>query len=150
MTTAYVTLVIGILIFIASYIRFYILLNKADYRMDSKKDKLRSKLEINIKSILPIVIIGSIAIVYVLQFMVRNAYSIRFDDILIVLIGIGVFYTMLFILPEQLVILYCKYGFDSFNYSGNGKLNPMGGKRRKGTDFFFLRLIDERLIYLNE
>ena len=126
MTTTYITLAIGMLIFIASYIRFYISLNKGDYRNESKKDELRSKQEFNIKSILPIVIIGSIAIVYALQFMVRNAYLIRFDDILIVLIGIGVFNTMLFILPEQLVILYCKHRFDSFNYSKNGKLNSIG------------------------
>lgn len=35
------------------------------------------------------------------------------------------FFTMLFILPEQLVILYCKYRFESFNFDKDGQLIPM-------------------------
>ncbi|WP_232231248.1 MULTISPECIES: hypothetical protein [unclassified Virgibacillus] len=41
-----------------------------------------------------------------------------------------IFYTMLFVLPEQLVILYCKYRFESFNFDKDGNLKPMGTKRK--------------------
>ncbi|WP_280528738.1 hypothetical protein [Virgibacillus pantothenticus] len=37
---------------------------------------------------------------------------------------------MLFVLPEQLVILYCKYRFESFNFDKDGNLKPMGTKRK--------------------
>ena len=101
MTFTYVTLLLGLLTFIATSLRFYILLRKGHYRRGSKKDELRRKLETN--SYLPMVII----------------------------IGPLLFFTMLFVLPEQLVILYCKFRFDSFNYNKKGKLKPFN-KQRKG------------------
>jgi len=39
-----------------------------------------------------------------------------------IVIGIGLFWVMLFVLPEQLVILYCKIRFQRFNFNERGFL----------------------------
>lgn len=54
-----ITLLFGLLVFTVTCIRFYILLGKGEYRKGSKKDKLRSKAEYDIKSFVPIIIVGS-------------------------------------------------------------------------------------------
>ncbi|WP_449354455.1 hypothetical protein ACUL41_15355 [Virgibacillus natechei] len=123
-----ITLLIGMLIFIATYVRFYILLQKGDYRKGSKKDKLRGRFET--KSYLPMAIIGGVGVVYIIQYMARNFYFFPLDFMLIAIICLVIFYAMLFVLPEQLVILYCKYRFDSFNFNENGNLKPMGTDRK--------------------
>ncbi|WP_053218457.1 hypothetical protein [Virgibacillus senegalensis] len=119
----FLTLGVGVLIFFSTYIRFYILLQKGEFCKGSKRDIQRSKLET--KSYLPIVIIGSTGLVFILQYIMRNFDMAGFDTIVMVTVMIGLFYTMLFVLPEQLVILYCKYRFDSFNYEQNGRLKPL-------------------------
>ncbi|SIS60365.1 hypothetical protein SAMN05421787_101689 [Virgibacillus pantothenticus] len=68
--------------------------------------------------------------VFVIQHIIRNVIFFDLNLIIIVVVGIGVFYTMLFVLPEQLVILYCKYRFESFNFDKDGNLKPMGTKRK--------------------
>ncbi|WP_371069050.1 hypothetical protein [Sediminibacillus sp. JSM 1682029] len=119
----FLTLGVGVLIFFSTYIRFYFLLKKGEFRKGSTRDIQRSKLET--KSYLPIVIIGSTGLVFILQYIMRNFDMVGFDTIIMATIMIGLFYTMLFVLPEQLVILYCKYRFDSFNYEQNGQLKPI-------------------------
>ncbi len=119
----FLTLGVGVLIFFSTYIRFYILLQKGEFCKGSKRDIQRSKLET--KSYLPTVIIFSTGLVFILQYIMRNFDMAGFDTIVMVTVMIGLFYTMLFVLPEQLVILYCKYRFDSFNYEQNGRLKPL-------------------------
>ena len=125
----YVTLLFGLLIFIATSIRFYILLHKGHYRKGSKKDELRERFET--KSHLPMVIIGSTGLVYIIQFLVRTLEIDDFNMMIVIVLGPLLFFTMIFVLPEQLVILYCKFRFDSFNYSEKGKLKPFN-KHQKG------------------
>jgi|SRR5690625_480996 len=127
MTLTYVTLIIGVLIFIVTFIRFYKLLQKGEYSKGSKKDSLRGRFET--KSYLPIAIIGGLGIVYVIQHIARNTYSIDINAMTIIIIGPLLFYTMLFVLPEQLVILYCKRRFESFNYDQHGNLKPLGTRK---------------------
>ncbi|MFD1067901.1 hypothetical protein [Oceanobacillus locisalsi] len=128
MMFTYVTLIIGGLIFISTCIRFYILLRKGSYRTGTKKDRLRGKFEK--KSYLPMVIIGSIGLVFILQYLVRTFGLEGIDTIVMMTLFISLFYAMLFVLPEQLVILYCKYRFDSFNFKEDGTLKPMGNDRK--------------------
>ena len=77
------------------------------------------------------VIIGSTGLVYILQYLVRTLGLDDFNVMTVIVIGALLFFTMLFVLPEQLVMLYCKFRFDSFNYSKKGKLKPFN-KQRKG------------------
>jgi len=122
----FVTLLFGLLIFIATSIRFYILLRNGRYQKGSKKDEIRGGFET--KSYLPIAIIGGVGLVFVIQYIARNSYMFDINVIIVILIGPLLFYAMLFVLPEQIVILYCKYRFDSFNFNNKGELNPMGRK----------------------
>ncbi len=124
----YGALAFGLLVFLVTCVRFLILLKKGDYRVGSKKDRVRNKAESNIKSFLAIIIVASIGLVFVLQFLVRTYGLNDMEVLILIIIGILVFFAMLFVLPEQLVILYCKYRFESFNFNKNGELKPMGRK----------------------
>lgn len=74
-------------------------------------------------------IVGSVGLLFILQYLVRTFGLADIESIVMITLFILLFYTMLFVLPEQLVILYCKYRFDSFNYDKNGNLKPMGTDR---------------------
>lgn len=124
----YGALAFGLLVFLVTCVRLLILLKKGDYRVGSKKDQVRNKVESNIKSFLPIIIVVSIGLVFVLQFLVRTYGLIDVEVVILIIISILVFFAMLFVLPEQFVILYCKYRFDSFNFNNTGKLNLMDNK----------------------
>lgn len=123
-----ITLLFGFLVFIVTSIRFYVLLKKGHYRKGSSKDKLRSKYETGIKSYLPIIIVGSIGTLFTLQYLISLFGLYDLEDTIMSTVCILLFPTMMFVLPEQLVILYCKYRFDSFNFNKRGELNPMGRK----------------------
>ena len=126
LTFTLVTLLFGLLIFLITSIRFYRLLIKGAYRADSRKDKVRNRYET--KSYLPTALIAGLAIVYIIQYFARTTYTFDINSLTLILIGPILFYAMLFVLPEQLVILYCKYRFESFNFNKNEELNPMGRK----------------------
>jgi MFS family permease len=127
----YITLLIGFLIFIVTFIRFYILLIKGHYRKGSKKAEQRENMEYLIKSYLPVIISGSVGLLFVMQFLFRNL-NIGFNaediqNLIIIILGIGLFFTMMFVLPEQLVLLYCKYRFEGFNFYLSGDLKELEG-----------------------
>ena len=122
----YVLLFIGLLIFLITFVRFYILLRRGQYRKGSSKELLRIKYEK--KSFLPTAILVGIGLVLVLQYIVRNSAIHDINMYGVVLIGITLFFVMLFILPEQLVILYCKMRFKSFNFNEHGYLNSSESK----------------------
>lgn len=135
LTVTYVTLGAGVLIFIATSIRFYILLKKGGYRKGSKRDELRGNLEQIIKSNFLSVIIGSVGIGYIIQYLFRFAH---FDDegaAFIIVLSLLIFFTMLFVLPEQLVILYCKCRFRSFNFNRRGYLESEDQDRKNDKKF---------------
>ncbi|WP_010532271.1 hypothetical protein [Lentibacillus jeotgali] len=124
-----ITLIFGLLVFIITAVRFFLLLKKGHYREGSRKDESRRKFEKN--SYIPIVTVGSLGLVYIIQYLIRT-FDFIFDleIFVMVLLGVGLFYAMLFVLPEQLVILYCKYRFESFNFSKDGNLQPFGIDRK--------------------
>ncbi|KAA0955562.1 ABC transporter ATPase [Sporosarcina sp. ANT_H38] len=113
------TLSFGVLLFTATVIRFSILLGKGKYR--SKRDELRAKFEK--KTYIPAVIIGSTAFLFIIQFIVRTFNLADIEDAFLTVICFVLFYTMIFVLPEQLVILYCKFRFKSFNFDKRGYLD---------------------------
>lgn len=117
----YITLAIGLLIFIVTFIRFYMLLKKGEYRKGSEKGEIRAKFEA--KSYIPMASIAGLGLVFVIQYIARNSAINDINIMVVIVIGIGLFFIMLFILPEQLVILYCKYRFKSFNFDERGYLN---------------------------
>ncbi|MFA8440153.1 hypothetical protein [Pueribacillus sp. YX66] len=119
-TCMYVILLLGIIVFILTSIRFYILLKKGQYRKGSKKDKLRAKFEK--KSLVPVAIIGSTGLVFIIQFLIRTFGIQDFQLIIMISLATLIFLTMLFVLPEQLVLLYCKFRFKSFNFDRRGNL----------------------------
>lgn len=120
LTFTMVTLFLGVLLFIATVIRFSILLRRGKYRKGSKRGELREKFET--KTYIPAVIIGSTGLVFIIQFAVRTFNLADIEDAVITVLGFAVFYTMIFVLPEQLLILYCKFRFKSFNFSERGSL----------------------------
>lgn len=117
----WITLSIAGVLFIATWIRFYLLLKKGHYRAGSRNEEMRGKFET--KSYIPIAVIGSTALVFLIQFVMKTGSSDLFETIMLVFLPFGIFYTLIFVLPEQLVILYCKIRFKSFNFDINGYLN---------------------------
>lgn len=120
LTFTKVTLIIAVLLFIATCIRFNILLAKGHYRNGSRKGQLREGFETT--SYVPLAIIGSTGFVFVIQFLIGIIDWQNFEDLFIVILCMGLFYVMIFVLPEQLVILYCKFRFKNFNFDKNGVL----------------------------
>ena len=100
------------------YIRLYILLNKGFYRAGSTKDELQEKFET--KSYIPLAIIGSIGLLFIIQYIVRTQGLGDIYEMFIIIGFYFVFYVLLFMVPEQLVILYCKFRFKSFNFDEKG------------------------------
>ncbi|MEK5067106.1 ABC transporter ATPase [Sporosarcina sp. FSL K6-1508] len=121
LTFTMVTLLFGALFLVAIVIRFSILLRKGKYRKGSKRDELRAKFET--KTYIPAVIIGSTGLVFIIQFTVRTFNLADIEGAVITVICFVLFYTMIFVLPEQLVILYCKFRFKSFNFDKRGYLD---------------------------
>ncbi|GIO23656.1 hypothetical protein [Oceanobacillus sp. J11TS1] len=118
----FITLLLGIFVFIGTCVRFNILLKKGQYRKGSKKDELRGYFEKN--SFVSLGVFGGLGALYIIQYIGRNFDGLSLDSIFIAILCMGIFYTMIFVLPEQLVILYCKYRFDSLNFEQNGRIKP--------------------------
>ncbi|MEZ0116918.1 UNVERIFIED_ORG: hypothetical protein ABRZ91_000875 [Heyndrickxia coagulans] len=116
---------IGLFILVFTSIRFYILLKKGEYRADSRRYKIRNNLEKNIKSHFPTIITASIGLVFIIQYLFRYVGFEEIDKMFMIVLAQLIFFTMMFVLPEQLVILYCKFRFKSFNFDHNGNLHSM-------------------------
>ena len=116
-------LVGGLLLFLFTSIRFIVLLRKGEYRANSKKGRLRSRIES--KTIVPTAIIVGTSLSLLVQSVFKNLFIFDGNVMMFVIGGPLLFFTMLFILPEQLVILYCKIRFESFNFDKDGQLNAL-------------------------
>ncbi|MEW4287996.1 hypothetical protein [Rossellomorea marisflavi] len=109
-----------VIILLVTVIRFITLLNKGAYRRGTAKDVQRTKFEGY--SYVPIVVIASTGFVITLQIIISNYDFEGLNQLIVIVIGFLVAHVMSFVLPEQLVILYCKYRFKSFNFDNRGKL----------------------------
>lgn len=117
-TFTIITLLLALILLVATSIRFYILLQKGFYRKGSKRDELREKYET--KSYLPLAIIGGTGLLFIIQYVVRTANLQDFYGVVVIIIFFIIFYSLIFMVPEQLVILYCKFRFKSFNFDEKG------------------------------
>lgn len=116
----WITLLIAVLLFSVTMIRFFVLLKKGHYRKGTRADELRGKFETT--SYIPIAIIGGIGLVFLVQYVMKMGSSDLFDTLMFVFLPLAIFYAMIFVLPEQLVMLYCKFRFKSFNFDERGYL----------------------------
>ncbi|MBS2967611.1 hypothetical protein J9317_02345 [Metabacillus sp. KIGAM252] len=113
-------LFIGLLVFLVTILRLAILLHKGHYKQGTKKDTLRRKYEK--ADYIPGAILAGIGIVYFIIFIFTNIQT-GFSTLMIAsAICILIFFTMMFVLPEQLLLLYCKFKFKSFNFNKRGYL----------------------------
>ncbi|APH03502.1 hypothetical protein [Bacillus weihaiensis] len=121
MNFTYITLAAALLLLVVTVIRFYILLVNGNYRKGSPREQIRARFET--KSYVPIVIVGSTILIYILQFLFRNDQIQSLESLFLTLLPLLIFYTMIFVLPEQLVIFYCKCRYKSFHFNKSGFLH---------------------------
>lgn len=128
----FLTLFWGLIVFVMTSIRFYMLLLDGQYRAGSIKHEQRSSLESQVKSYVPKVIGISTALV-ILTISILRVFGVgELNELIVIILGMLLYFTMIFVLPEQLVILYCKFRYDSFNYSKKGKLKSFQPQKKRG------------------
>lgn len=101
---------------------FYRLLQEGAYRANSEKHLLRRKWEQ--KDLLFPVIITGTGVSLILINAIPAYMSIDTNSITLLVVGPAIYYLCIFVLPEQLVLLYCKFRFESFNFDKEGNLHP--------------------------
>ncbi|MFG6495749.1 ABC transporter ATPase [Fictibacillus sp. UD] len=116
----FITLGFAVILFVVTFVRFYILLHKGQYREGSGRGQIRERFETT--SYIPMAIVLGLAIVYIIQYLIRAGGLFSLETFFLTVLPLLIFYTMIFVLPEQLVILYCKFRFKSFNFDRNGYL----------------------------
>ena len=121
----------GAAILIYTWFRFMRLLKKGDYKEGSKKDKLRSTFEAK-SMIVPGIIIGTTFSLF-LQDLFKTITTFDGHVWIVIIFGPLLFYTILFILPEQIVLVYCKKRFKSFTFNEKGNLYPIGSGDTQGS-----------------
>lgn len=126
---AIILVITGILVFIVTSIRFYYLLKSGAYRSGSNKDIIRKKFEAK-QLFLPLVIAAT-GLSLMLQNTQMNFMMIELETLVLLLSGTLLYFIVIFVLPEQLVLLYCKIRFNSFNYNLEGELIPSNFERSK-------------------
>ena len=122
-TSIIAAVIIGVLVFVVTWIRFMILLKKGEYRPGSKKESVRGRIE-SMSLVIPAIIIGT-GLSMFLQAVFRTM-TIDGNELFIILVGPLLLYLFLFVLPEQIVIIYCKKRFKSFTFDEKGNLYPIG------------------------
>lgn len=102
-----------VLVVIVTIIRFIILLNKGAYRKGTAKYVQRTEHEGS--SYMTIIGVATIGLVVVLE-MIISPFGFGGHQRIVIILSFLVVHIMSFVLPVQLVILYCKYRFKSFNF----------------------------------
>lgn len=120
----WMTFIVGLLIFLLTLGRIIWKICKGDYAEGSHSDHIRAGFEY--KSYLPIATVTGLGIFFVIQYVIQQIGLENLSIHLMIVMGIGLFYVMLFILPEQLIIFYCKLRFSSFNFHGRPYLDEPG------------------------
>lgn len=118
-----VTLLAGIIVFLLAFARYSWKIRNGDYRRGSRTEQKRRLVE-NLSS-LPAATVAGLGLFFILQYVIRNLGLGDPNQLIIIFIGFAVFYTMCFVLPEQLIIFYCKLRFSSFNFKGQTYLDEV-------------------------
>ncbi|MGF2614300.1 ABC transporter ATPase [Rossellomorea vietnamensis] len=130
-TFTVIIIVTAVLLLGVTIFRFLRLLKKGEYQEGSTRGQIRERFEA--KSYLPIAVVGGLGCVFVIQYFIRNFQMESLESVTLIVLPILIFYGMIFVLPEQLVILYCKFRFDDFNiYQRRVKPPKKVGLERKG------------------
>lgn len=125
MNFTYMALAIGIVIFLVTCVRFYLLLRKGAYREGGSKDRVRNRFEKS--DYMPVVIVASTGLVLLILYAIRTIPSDSIEDLHLIYFPLIISYMMIFVLPEQLVLIYCKLRFKAFNFNSRGYLyDPEG------------------------
>lgn len=125
------SLLLGFFIMIVGFIRFNYLLKHGKFRKGSHLDLKRQTTEESPTDYIRAILIIVVGIVVIAQAIMRY---LKVDDpsrILVASFGILAFYFVLYKLPDQLCILYCKWRFKSFNFDKEGNIYPIGTGDRK-------------------
>ncbi|MEK3806238.1 ABC transporter ATPase [Bacillus sp. FSL H8-0547] len=115
-----ISMIFGVLLLVSTFVRYYILINLGHYKSGSSYDLRRKEIEKRLH--LPTIIVSSTALIYIIQHVVRVLGIANIDTIVMVAMFISISYTLIYVLPEQLIILYCKFRFKSFNFNERGYL----------------------------
>ena len=103
----YAILAVALLLFIIIMARYYISLKKGHYRKGSKKEEQRNELA-NMSFVPKVVLIGGAVFILITKWISHNSNYYDSSTPGILVLGMIVFYAMIAVLPEQLIILYCK------------------------------------------
>jgi MFS family permease len=121
------TFIIGVILFISAFIRFYKLLEKGAFKKNTKRDQVRISLEARTDTFKVFGIVAGVSAFFIFSSLLV-LFDFRFRDmetLFMITLFITLFYTMMFILPEQLVIWYCKGRFKCFNFDENNEIYPL-------------------------
>jgi len=126
-----VTLLIGLAIFVYSYMHMMKLLQQGKLRKGTERYKKQQTNERNE----PNTYIGSVSALLSGTLgngiFLTNYFEINLteDIVIFITMGVAVIYVLMLLLPRQFVILYCKGRFKSFQFNDNYELNPVGSSR---------------------
>lgn len=126
----YAILAVALFSFIIIMARYYILLKNGHYRKGSKKEEQRNELA-NMSFVPKVVLIGGAVFILITKWISHNSNYYDSSTPGILVLGMIVFYAMIAVLPEQLIILYCKCKYKSFNFNERGYLYSIGEKEVK-------------------
>ena len=88
------TLATGAIVLLLTFIRLIVRIYKGKYREGSAQDEIRGRFEY--KSHLPAAVAGGLGIFFILRYLITHTNSVGADILLIVFIGLFLFYIMLF------------------------------------------------------
>lgn len=114
------SLAIALILFAVTVIRFYLLLLKGRYQEERNRFELGNRFEI--LSCIPLVVVAITGMSLIIFHAINLGYSIFSDEFTMISLFFIIFYGMVFVLPEQLVILYCKCRYERFNFNGRSYL----------------------------
>ncbi|MET3575080.1 hypothetical protein ACFFIY_04510 [Bhargavaea ullalensis] len=107
------SLLTGLLVFFLVLLRLILKIRRGDYREGGRQDMWRETFEY--KSYVPAATAAGLGIFFILQYVIRQNGWTDLGSLGFLVIGFGLFYAMMFVLPEQLVIFYCKFRFSEFH-----------------------------------
>jgi len=108
------SLVVGVILFIFSFIRFLKKLEEGKFRKNTKRDKIRSQLEENTMNFEKFAIVFGVSFTLIITSLFTMLGVHDIEVLFVASIGVTLFYVMQFILPEQIVIWYCIRRFKSY------------------------------------
>jgi hypothetical protein len=118
----YLALLIGLVVFVVAFIRYYLLLHSGHFRKGEKKETQLWRLMERLGGSGIFIVMTIIVLICMYVEEMAGFNNNRRSVMAPIFFGHLFFYVTLFVLPEQLFILYCKFRFKSFNFNKRGYL----------------------------